>query len=160
MSNEVKHGSICNAKWSPSKGKLFASSDSHGHLSIFGFGESTPDSYSSTPTQLFFHTDYDPLCKSKEFNSMIDKRTKIPPNFMPYGYLTDNMLNPLPLKAQRLVPTHENLTKEEFNKLLVPKPNSTQGQLVIDDRLSEIDFVSDNLNHKNLIQPLSEDILK
>ena len=137
---------ICNAKWSPKNAELFASSDSNGHLSIFGFGRSIPESYSSTPSQLFFHTDYDPLCKCKDHvNTIVDKRTKTAPNFMPYGYLTDCMLNPLPLKAQRLVPTHENLTEEEFEKmLLVPAP----------------EFVSDNLIHKNLIQPLSETLLK
>lgn len=144
-------------KWSTNNGELFASTDSHGHLSIFGFGASTPEPYSSTPSQLFFHTDYDPLCESKEQkNTLVDKRTKIAPNLMPYGYLTDYMFNPMPLNIQRLVPTHESLTKEEFEKLIVPKPN---GKFVINDKLTEIN-ISDNLTHKDLIQPLSEALLK
>ena len=145
-------------------------------MSIFGFGSSTPEPYSLTPSQLFFHTDYHPVCKrkeqptnlnstlvekdSKEEKKLVDKRTKIPPNLMPYGYLTDSMLNPLSIKAQRLVPTHENLSKKQFEKLLVPKPNGSDGQFVINDGLGEIDFVSDNLSHKNLIEPLSETLLK
>jgi bromodomain and WD repeat domain-containing protein 1/3 len=149
-------------KWSPRNGELFASTDSHGHLSVFGFGASTPESYSSTPSQLFFHTDYDPLCESNTNNNktLVDKRTKIAPNLMPYGYLIDYMRNPMPLSIQRLVPTHESLTKEEFEKLIVPKPNGADGQFVINDRLTEINFASDNLNHKNLIQPLSESLLR
>ena len=79
---------------------------------------------------------------------------------MPYGYLTDYTFNPMPLEHQRLVPTHENLTEEEFKKLLVPKPDGDDGQFIIDDRLAEIAYVDANLNYKNLIQPLSEALLK
>ena len=78
---------------------------------------------------------------------------------MPYGYLTDYMRNPMPLEAQRLVPTHETLKKDEFDKLLVRNPD-IEGKFVIDDGLSEIAFQSANLSHKDLIQPLNETLLK
>lgn len=77
---------LVGACWSPNKGERFVSTDKMGNLSIFGFGE-TPEEYQLTPEELYFNTDYDKL--SRERNTIIDQRTKLPPHLMPYGYLTD-----------------------------------------------------------------------
>jgi WD40 repeat protein len=49
------HGHIFDIKWSPSM-DMFATTDSNGFLSLFGFGEGEP--FKLVPEQIFFHMDY------------------------------------------------------------------------------------------------------
>lgn len=121
---------------------------------MFGFGEN--DSYQNTPIQQFYHTDY--MRITRERNTLpVDERTKLPPHFMPYPFLTH--LNGLPhdLEIQRKIVGKSNLTQEEFNKHLI----EVDGQLKINDGLEEnVTFQSSNVTLKSLIDPLNDNEIK
>jgi len=122
-------------------------------VSIFGFGE-TPDTYKSIPNELFFHNDYHKVVRER--NTVIDQRTKLPPHFMPYGYLTNILGLPHDLEAQRRVPGRADLTQEELSSRFVQIDGNTR----INDGLSEIAFQTANLTHKELVPPLSDALLE
>lgn len=73
---------------------------------------------------------------------------------MPYGYLTRHNGEPYELSVQKMVPGREELTQDDFEKVLTD--NGTR----IEDGLAQVPFLSANLWHKSLIKPLHEDLLK
>ncbi|KAM8976981.1 bromodomain and WD repeat-containing protein 1 [Pelodytes ibericus] len=107
------HGAILDCKLS-SDGQHVASTDSHGHLLIFGFGSSK--AYDRIPDQMFFHTDYRPLCRDAS-NYVLDEQTQQAPHLMPPPFLVDVDGNPHPPKYQRLVPGRETCA----DKHLIPQ---------------------------------------
>ncbi|KAM4795606.1 bromodomain and WD repeat-containing protein 1 [Rhinophrynus dorsalis] len=104
------HGAILDCKLS-ADGQHMASTDSHGHVLIFGFGCSKP--YEKIPDQMFFHTDYRPLCRDAN-NFVLDEQTQQAPHLMPPPFLVDVDGNPHPPKYQRLVPGRENFSDEHL----------------------------------------------
>lgn len=94
------YGSIFDCKWSPD-GSRFACTDSHGHLSIFGFGDDLK--YKIVPDEVFFHTDYRPLIRDAQ-HYVLDEQMQLAPHLMPPPFLVDIDGNPYPPRLQRLVP--------------------------------------------------------
>lgn len=97
------HGAVFDCKFSPD-GQLFASTDSHGHISIFGYGSGEP--YKKVPDEQFFHTDYRPLIRDAQ-QHVLDEQTQCAPHLMPPPFLVDIDGNPYPPALQRLVPGRE-----------------------------------------------------
>lgn len=97
------HGAVFDCKFSPD-GLLFASTDSHGHISIFGYGSGDP--YKKVPDEQFFHTDYRPLIRDAQ-QHVLDEQTQCAPHLMPPPFLVDIDGNPYPPALQRLVPGRE-----------------------------------------------------
>ncbi|XP_074535944.1 PH-interacting protein isoform X2 [Halichoeres trimaculatus] len=104
------HGAVFDCKFTPD-GQRFASTDSHGHLLIFGFGSSKP--YEKLPDQVFFHTDYRPLIRDSN-GFVLDEQTQQAPHLMPPPFLVDVDGNPHPPRYQRLVPGRENIAAEHL----------------------------------------------
>ncbi|OCT93763.1 bromodomain and WD repeat-containing protein 1 isoform X2 [Xenopus laevis] len=104
------HGAILDCKLS-GDGQHIASTDSHGHLLIFGFGCSKP--YEKIPDEMFFHTDYRPLCIDGN-HYVLDEQTQLAPHLMPPPFLVDGDGNPHEPKYQRLVPGRENFEDEHL----------------------------------------------
>ncbi|KAE8621436.1 hypothetical protein XENTR_v10004832 [Xenopus tropicalis] len=104
------HGAILDCKLSVD-GQHIASTDSHGHLLIFGFGCSKP--YEKIPDEMFFHTDYRPLCIDGN-HYVLDEQTQLAPHLMPPAFLVDSDGNPHEPKFQRLVPGRENFEDEHL----------------------------------------------
>ncbi|KAI1294611.1 Bromodomain and WD repeat-containing protein 1 [Halotydeus destructor] len=104
------HGAIFDCKWSPD-GQQFASTDSHGHITLFGFGSN--ERYQKVPEHVFFHTDYRPLIRDTN-NYVIDEQTQCPPHLMSPPFLVDIDGNPHPPALQRLVPGRENDSEERL----------------------------------------------
>ncbi|KAM9319596.1 bromodomain and WD repeat-containing protein 1 [Gastrophryne carolinensis] len=104
------HGAILDCKLS-SDGQHMAGTDSHGHLLIFGFGSSK--AYDKIPDQMFFHTDYRPLCRDAN-HYVLDEQTQQAPHLMPPPFLVDVDGNPHPTRFQRLVPGRENCADEHL----------------------------------------------
>ncbi|XP_068126479.1 bromodomain and WD repeat-containing protein 1 isoform X2 [Hyperolius riggenbachi] len=104
------HGAILDCKLS-FDGLRMAGTDSHGHLLIFGFGSSK--AYDKIPDQMFFHTDYRPLCRDAN-HYVVDEQTQQAPHLMPPPFLVDVDGNPHPTKYQRLVPGRENCADEHL----------------------------------------------
>ncbi|EEC15316.1 WD-repeat protein, putative, partial [Ixodes scapularis] len=98
------HGAVFDCKFSPD-GLLFASTDSHGHISVFGYGSSDPYKKASQSLQ-FFHTDYRPLIRDAQ-QHVLDEQTQCAPHLMPPPFLVDIDGNPYPPALQRLVPGRE-----------------------------------------------------
>ncbi|CAL1275181.1 unnamed protein product [Larinioides sclopetarius] len=98
------HGAVFDCKFSPD-GLMFASTDSHGHLSIFGFGSA--DRYKKVPEELFFHTDYRPVIHDVNHH-VLDEQTQTAPHLLPPPFLVDIDGNPYPPNIQRLVPGREH----------------------------------------------------
>ncbi|XP_065293659.1 bromodomain and WD repeat-containing protein 3 isoform X1 [Dermacentor albipictus] len=98
------HGAVFDCKFSPD-GLLFASTDSHGHISIFGYGSGDP--YKKVPDEQFFHTDYRPLIRDAQ-QHVLDEQTQCAPHLMPPPFLVDIDGNPYPPALQRLVPGREH----------------------------------------------------
>ncbi|KAG8189872.1 hypothetical protein JTE90_023378 [Oedothorax gibbosus] len=98
------HGAVFDCKFSPD-GLSFASTDSHGHLSIFGFG--SVDRYKKVPEEQFFHTDYRPLIRDIHHH-VLDEQTQTAPHLLPPPFLVDIDGNPYPPNFQRLVPGREH----------------------------------------------------
>lgn len=112
------HGAVFDCKFSPD-GLKFASTDSHGHLCIFGYGSS--DRYSQVPSEQFFHTDYRPLIRDSN-NYVLDEQTQTDPHLMPPPFLVDVDGNPHPLHFQRLVPGHGSNVRDPPRPALQPPP--------------------------------------
>ncbi|XP_040194936.1 bromodomain and WD repeat-containing protein 3-like isoform X2 [Rana temporaria] len=104
------HGAILDCKLS-NNGQHMAGTDSHGHLLIFGFGSSK--AYDKIPDQMFFHTDYRPLCRDAN-HFVLDEQTQQAPHLMPPPFLVDVDGNPHPKKYQRLVPGREKCADEHL----------------------------------------------
>ena len=95
---------------------MLASTDSHGYLTIFGFGSDAK--YKRIPNELFFHTDYRPLIRdSNEF--VVDEQTQQPPHLMQPPFLVNAEGNPYDLEFQRLVPGREHLTDAQLNPRVI-----------------------------------------
>lgn len=94
---------IFDCKFSPD-GFMFASTDNHGYLTLFGITQANP--YEKIPEQLFFHTDYRPLIRDSN-NYALDEQTQIAPHLMSPPFLVDIDGNPYPPNVQRLVPGRE-----------------------------------------------------
>lgn len=104
------HGCIFDTKWSPSLNQ-FAATDSHGFLTLYGFGheEAQFSRFARTPAEQFFHTDYRPLMRDQN-GFVLDEQTQQLPHLMPPPFLVDADGNPYPAQLQRLVPGRELLT--------------------------------------------------
>jgi hypothetical protein len=127
---------------------MFVSTDSHGQISIFGFGSEA--SYLDMPKEQFFHTDYMPLIRER--NTILDERTKLPPHCMPYPFLVNFLRVPHEPRIQRMIEGKAALTNEEFQKYLVKQDD----QVRIEDGLEEVPYQTAYVVNKNLIQPLNE----
>uniref|UniRef100_A0A8C5M0Z6 Bromodomain and WD repeat domain containing 1 n=1 Tax=Leptobrachium leishanense TaxID=445787 RepID=A0A8C5M0Z6_9ANUR len=103
-------GAILDCKLS-ADGQHVAATDSQGHLLIFGFGCSKM--YEKVPDQMFYHTDYRPLCRDAN-NWVLDEQTQQAPHLMPPPFLVDADGNPHPLRYQRLVPGREDCADEQL----------------------------------------------
>ncbi|XP_065316123.1 PH-interacting protein-like isoform X2 [Gordionus sp. m RMFG-2023] len=134
------HGAIFDCKFSP-HGLLMAATDSHGQLSIFGFGYS--DAYNNCPREQFFHTDFRPLVRDAN-NHVIDEQTHVEPHLMPPPFLVDIDGNPYPTHIQRRVPGRYNCVTEQ----LVPNvlPNERGEMEIMDMPYSENDQDDRNNN--------------
>lgn len=109
------HGCLFDTKWSPSNDML-AATDSHGYLTIFGFG--SDETYKHVPNEQFFHTDYRPLMRdSNDF--VVDEQTQQPVHLMQPPFLVNADGNPYELEYQRLVPGRENLTDAQLNPQVI-----------------------------------------
>ncbi|XP_011188273.2 bromodomain and WD repeat-containing protein 3 [Zeugodacus cucurbitae] len=135
------HGGVFDAKWSPD-GTMFAATDSHGHLLIYGLGIG-PDKYKILPNELFFHTDYRPLMRDAS-QYVVDEQTQVMPHLMPPPFLVNSEGNPYPVQYQRFVPGRENCTREQLRQILtvgddgtviVPNINGAAGNFSHIDRL-------------------------
>ncbi|XP_035213977.1 PH-interacting protein-like isoform X2 [Stegodyphus dumicola] len=104
------HGAVFDCKFSPD-GFMFASTDSHGHLSIFGFGSN--DRYKKVPEEQFFHTDYRPLIRDIHHH-VLDEQTQMAPHLLPPPFLVDIDGNPYPPNLQRLVPGREHCNDSQL----------------------------------------------
>ncbi|CAB4032206.1 PH-interacting -like, partial [Paramuricea clavata] len=98
------HGAVFDCKFSPD-GQRFATTDSHGHLAIYGFGSSEP--YQKVPGEQFFHSDYRPVMRDIN-NHVLDEQTQTAPHLMPPPFLVDVDGNPHPVFYQRLIPGHSS----------------------------------------------------
>ena len=113
------HGCVFDTKWSPSM-DMFAATDSHGYLSIFGFGKG--ESFKSIPEQIFFHTDYRPLMHDAN-GFAIDEQTQRAPHLMQPPFLVDADGNPHITEFQRLVPGRENLSAAQLEPDIITNEN-------------------------------------
>ncbi len=102
-------------KWSPNT-DMIAATDSHGYLTIFGFGND--DNYRRIPNEQFFHTDYRPLMRDTS-DFVVDEQTQQPPHLMPPPFLVTADGNPYDLEYQRLVPGRENLSDAQLNPQVI-----------------------------------------
>lgn len=150
------------AKWSPLS-DLLAATDSHGHLSLFGFGGD--DNYKKVPSEQFFHTDYRPLMRDQN-DYVIDEQTQTPPHLMPPAFLVNADGHPYSIDFQRLVPGRENLSDLQLNPHVVVNDRG-QPEIIgdLDSEDIEVNVTSDdntvrtqnrrrNLWKKNVIPPL------
>ncbi len=113
------HGCLFDTKWSPTS-DMIAATDSHGYLTIFGFGND--DNYKCVPNEQFFHTDYRPLMRdSNDF--VVDEQTQQPVHLMQPPFLVNADGNPYDLEYQRLVPGRENLTDAQLNPHVITNEN-------------------------------------
>lgn len=120
---------------------MFASTDSHGNLTIFGFGGD--ENFKKVPAQLFFHTDYRPLMRDT-LGSVLDEQTQVPPHLMPPPFLVDADGNPYNSDLQRLVPGRENLTDAQLIPHIITNENGVSE--IIGDRESEENQHLEQLN--------------
>ncbi|XP_074644765.1 PH-interacting protein-like [Tubulanus polymorphus] len=127
------HGAVFDCKFSPD-GQMFAATDSHGHLLIFGTGSS--DKYQHIPSQMFFHTDYRPLIRDAN-HYVLDEQTQQPPHLMPPPFLVNIDGNPYPPNLQRLVPGREHCTEQHLVPAVALLPSGDQE--VLDHSLAELD---------------------
>ncbi|PIK36390.1 putative bromodomain and WD repeat-containing protein 3, partial [Apostichopus japonicus] len=98
------HGAVFDCMFSRN-GDGIAMTDSHGFLSIFGYGSG--EQFRKVPTEQYFHTDYRPLVRDAN-NFVLDEQTQQAPHLMPPPFLVDIDGNPHPKELQRLVPGREN----------------------------------------------------
>jgi WD40 repeat protein len=110
------HGCLFDTKWSPTM-DMFAATDSHGYLTLFGFGGS--EKYQRVPNEQFFHTDYRPLMRDAN-GFVLDEQTHQSPHLMPPPFLIDAEGNPYSAEFQRLVPGRgENANYAELNPQVI-----------------------------------------
>ncbi|KAF8777958.1 PH-interacting protein like [Argiope bruennichi] len=140
------HGAVFDSKFSPD-GLMFASTDSHGHLSIFGFGSA--DRYKKVPEEQFFHTDYRPVIHDMNHH-VLDEQTQTAPHLLPPPFLVDIDGNPYPPNIQRLVPgrEHQNdsqlvpyvaVSAEGDSEILEPvRPSNDNDRPTIDDMIERL----------------------
>ncbi|KAJ8027105.1 Bromodomain and WD repeat-containing protein 3 [Holothuria leucospilota] len=108
------HGAVFDCMFS-CYGDRIAMTDSHGFLTIFGYGAG--DEYKKVPTEQYFHTDYRPLVRDAN-NYVLDEQTQQAPHLMPPPFLVDIDGNPHPKNLQRLVPGRENCTDDALVPLI------------------------------------------
>nr|XP_027220954.1 bromodomain and WD repeat-containing protein 3-like [Penaeus vannamei] len=125
------YGALFDAKWSPD-GYTIATTDSHGHLILFGIGHN--EKFKKIPKELFFHTDYRPLVRDAN-NHVLDEQTQMAPHLMPPPFLVNMDGDPYPPEYQRLVPGRENCRHDQLipNVLL----NANGDQEVLDAALQD-----------------------
>jgi len=150
------YGSIFDCKWSPD-GSKFACTDSHGHLSIFGFGDG--QKYKKVPDEVFFHTDYRPLIRDANHYA-IDEQTQCAPHLMPPPFLVDIDGNPYPPDLQRLVPGREHCKDDQLVPYIaiqnergvaeVLDPRDNQQQQPEPVNLNNVNINDSILNNSNL----------
>ncbi len=156
------HGCLFDTKWSPNM-DMFASTDSHGNLSCFGFG--SEDVFKRVPNEQFFHTDYRPLMRDPN-GFVLDEQTQQPPHLMPPPFLVDADGNPYSAEYQRLVPGRENLSDAQLHPNVITHENGLAE--IIGDTSDESENVNNNnyaarrrsLWVKDLIRPLDTQVLK
>jgi bromodomain and WD repeat domain containing protein 1/3 len=155
------HGCLFDTKWSPLY-DTFASTDSHGYLTIFGFGND--DNYKKLPNEQFFHTDYRPLARDSN-DYVVDEQTQQAPHLMPPPFLVNADGHPYPVDLQRLVPGRENLTDYELNPTVIVNENGRSE--IIGNALDEQNATDEaqqarrrNLYKKNVIRQLEDVLLK
>ncbi|KAK7075021.1 Bromodomain and WD repeat-containing protein 3 [Halocaridina rubra] len=126
------YGALFDAKWSPN-GFTIASTDSHGHLVLFGIGHN--EKYKKIPKELFFHTDYRPLMRDANHH-VLDEQTQMAPHLMPPPFLVNMDGDPYPPQYQRLVPGRENCRHDQ----LIPNVilNANGDQEVLDAAINDI----------------------
>ena len=112
IGDQGMHGGVYDLKWSP-KLDMFAATDSHGHLSLFGYG--SPVNYKNVPNDQFFHTDYHAIIKDR-YNITLDKKSGIQPHLLPPPLLINSLNAPYELNYQRLVQGRENMSQEEYDE--------------------------------------------
>ncbi len=137
------HGSVFDAKWSPLL-DMFAITDSHGYLTIFGFG--SDDNYKKTQVEQFFHTDYRPLMRDAN-DYVIDEQTGQPPHLMPPPFLVNADGNPYGIEIQRLVPGRENSTDSQLN------PHIVVNERGVPEILGDMDSAEGNIQNKTIKEP-------
>jgi hypothetical protein len=135
------HGCLFDTKWSPTS-DMIAATDSHGYLTIFGFGND--DHYKRVPNEQFFHTDYRPLMRDAN-DFVVDEQTQQPPHLMQPPFLVNADGNPYDLEFQRLVPGRENLTDAQLNPHVIT--NERGMPEIIGEREEEED--NSNMNNQN-----------
>lgn len=77
---------------------MFAATDSHGFITIYGFGND--DNYKRIPKELFFNTDYLPLIHDKN-GYAIDQQTQQLPHLMQPPFIVDADGNPYDAELQQ-----------------------------------------------------------
>lgn len=157
------HGCLFDTKWSPLY-DMFASTDSHGYLTIFGFG--SDDNYKKLPNEQFFHTDYRPLARDSN-DYVVDEQTQQAPHLMPPPFLVNADGHPYPVDLQRLVPGRENLTDLELNPTVIVNENGRSeiiGDGLVEQNTNNNDETQQtrrrNLYKKNVIRQLEDVLLK
>ncbi|XP_066989654.1 bromodomain and WD repeat-containing protein 3 isoform X2 [Macrobrachium rosenbergii] len=116
------YGALFDAKWSPD-GFMIASTDSHGHLILFGIGHN--EKFKRIPKELFFHTDYRPLMRDSNHH-VLDEQTQMAPHLMPPPFLVNMDGDPYPPEYQRLVPGRENCRHDQLIPNVILNANGDQ----------------------------------
>ncbi|XP_068220556.1 bromodomain and WD repeat-containing protein 3 isoform X2 [Palaemon carinicauda] len=116
------YGALFDAKWSPD-GFMIASTDSHGHLVLFGIGHN--EKFKKIPKELFFHTDYRPLMRDSNHH-VLDEQTQMAPHLMPPPFLVNMDGDPYPPEYQRLVPGRENCRHDQLIPNVILNANGDQ----------------------------------
>lgn len=142
---------------------MIAATDSHGYLTIFGFG--TDERFKLVPNEQFFHTDYRPLMRdSNDF--VVDEQTQQPVHLMQPPFLVNADGNPYDLEYQRLVPGRENLTDAQLNPHVITNENGLPEIVSMDPdedgrpveereaRSGDVAPRRGNLYYKNLVSPI------
>ena len=139
---------------------MMAATDSHGYLTLFGFGNN--DVFDRVPNEQFFHTDYRPLMRdSTDF--VVDEQTQQPVHLMQPPFLVNADGNPYELEYQRLVPGRENLTDAQLNPHVITNErgmpeivNMDMDETAEDQEQNQNQVVNNRGNFyvKNLIRPI------
>ncbi|XP_076307639.1 PH-interacting protein-like [Tachypleus tridentatus] len=144
------HGAVFDCKFSPD-GLMFASTDSHGHLSIFGLGSS--ERYKKVPEEQFFHTDYRPLIRDTN-QHVLDEQTQCAPHLMPPPFLVDIDGNPYPPNLQRLVPGRENCNESQLIPYIAV---SAEGQAEILEPIRPVEAEQQRPTIDDMIERLQQE---
>jgi hypothetical protein len=163
------HGSLFDAKWSPSM-DMIAATDSHGFLTVLGFGSTDDARYKRTPREQFFHTDYRPLMRDQH-GHVLDEQTQQPPHLMPPPFLVDADGNPYPAETQRLVPGRENLTDlAQLTPNIVVNNTNGLAEIIVNAPENDNEMgeeanaaqlaINNNTWVKNLVRPVDAGVLR